>query len=154
MGICKWSSAITWREQEIRNKMFLLLCIRYIQRGWFYSVISLKERSTCRHFTYFETNNYVILCQKQIKKDRGTKNERTSLFFSHYIYITYKCILPQVSWKWCIVTYSNKSIFKKKLSSNLNSNDHYLLKIAIFLTQWSLMSYNYRYIVLNIIRQH
>ena len=63
------TSAITWREQEIRNKMFLLLCIRYIQRGGFYSVISLKQRSTCRHVTYFEANNYVILCQKQKKKD-------------------------------------------------------------------------------------
>jgi hypothetical protein len=50
-----------------------------------YVVILLKQMSTCRHITNFDTNIYVILCQKQ-NKDCGTKNERVSLFFFHYIY--------------------------------------------------------------------
>ena len=45
-----------------------------------FNVISLKQRSKCRHVTYFDTNAYVILCHKQNKKDWGTKNERVSLF--------------------------------------------------------------------------
>ena len=32
-----------------------------------YIAILLKQRSTCRYITNFDTNTYVILCQKQNK---------------------------------------------------------------------------------------
>ena len=53
-----------------------------------YSVISLKQRSTCRHVTYFETNTYVILCHEytmeEMKEGRKTNGY---LCYSFTIYM-------------------------------------------------------------------
>jgi hypothetical protein len=47
-----------------------------------YSVISLKQRSTCRHVSYFDTDTYVILCHKQqleeMTEERKTKIKNTN----------------------------------------------------------------------------
>jgi len=80
-----------------------------------YSVMSLKHGSTCRHVTYFKTNTYFTLCHTQKIKDKGTKDERLSLLYSHHIYegVTYFgmrwhpispwCFVPHYGWKWCNV---------------------------------------------------
>jgi len=40
--------------------MFYYNVLDRLNEGDFYSVISLKQRITCRHVTYFDTNTYVI----------------------------------------------------------------------------------------------
>ena len=65
-------SVVTWCEQEIKDNVLFYLTLERFNGLYVYSVISLKQRSTCRHVTYFDTNTYV--------------HERMSLLFSHHIY--------------------------------------------------------------------
>lgn len=54
-----------------------------------YSVISLKQRSTCRYVTYFDTNTYVILFHKHKMEERTIerKTKRRSFFYYLTIYM-------------------------------------------------------------------
>jgi hypothetical protein len=73
------------KKKKLKINMPYYLVLDIFEGVDIYIVILLKQMSTCRHITNFDTNIYVILCQKQ-NTDWGTKNERVSLLFSHYIY--------------------------------------------------------------------
>ena len=73
------------KKKKLKINMPYYLVLDIFEGVDIYIAILLKQMSTCRHITNFDTNTYVILCQKQ-NKDWATKNERVSLFFSHYIY--------------------------------------------------------------------
>jgi hypothetical protein len=65
-------SVVTWGEQEIKITVLFYLTLERFNGVYVYNVISLKQRSTCRQVTYFDTTTYV--------------QEQMSLLFSHHIY--------------------------------------------------------------------
>jgi hypothetical protein len=82
-------SAITWREQEIKKKnMFYYFVLKRFNEVIVYSVISLKQRSTCKNFTYFDTNTHVILCYRRKMEERTIERKKNGGIFllSHHIY--------------------------------------------------------------------
>ena len=62
--------------------MFYYLVLDRVNKMDVYNVISLKQRSTCRHVSYFDTDTYVILCHKQqleeMTEERKTKIKNTN----------------------------------------------------------------------------
>ena len=61
------------KKKKLKINMFYYLVLDRFEGVDIYIVILLKQMSTCRHITNFDTNTYVILCQKQNKK--GLRND-------------------------------------------------------------------------------
>ena len=57
------------KKRKLKINMFYYLVLDIFEGVDIYIVILLKQISTCRHIINFDTNTYVILCQKLNKKD-------------------------------------------------------------------------------------
>ena len=58
--ILRQISAVTGENRKLKINMFYYFVLDRLIEGDFNSVISLKQRTMCRHVTHFDTNTYVI----------------------------------------------------------------------------------------------